>query len=73
MQQINWKVGITSDGEVYISFSDGKEHARFAMDKETAGRIGDAMKDAVTKADSKLDLVERMKRAGGRLLSRKAN
>lgn len=53
MQQINWKVGITSEGEVFISFSDGKESARFSMDADTADRISTALHDAAIRHGEK--------------------
>lgn len=51
-QNINWDIGITAQGDIYIHFSNGDQHFRCAMDEHTAALMGDALKDAVAKKEA---------------------
>jgi hypothetical protein len=49
-QRIDWEVGITEIGDVYVKFTNGEQRFRCSMDKHTADEMGKAMVNAASKA-----------------------
>lgn len=47
--RINWEVGITALGDIYIKFQSADQHFKCTMDAETAEKMGLALIDASEK------------------------
>lgn len=48
-QQIDWEVGITALGDIYIKFVSADQHFKCTMDELTAEKMGEALINAASK------------------------
>lgn len=48
-QNIDWEVGITALGDIYIKFTSADQHFKCTMDELTAKGIGESLLDTIEK------------------------